>query len=89
MFDAALVELFLEVAEELRAVVGEDELRRLRQELAEGIEGDGEAAAGVNESEQVATQAGLQAHHGVAAKTASGGCLVPLGWRGGLVLPVR
>ena len=68
------IEALLEASPELRAVVGEDETRRFRQQWAQHVKGDGsllaglgggegdsEAGVGVNEGEQAAAQSIAQA----------------------------
>ena len=80
--DAAFLQALLEVAQKLRAVVGEHEAWGFRQEMAQGVQregrlaarrggggkGDGEAGVRVDEGEQVAAEAGLEAHHGIAGE---------------------
>ena len=82
MRDAAFLPALLEVAQELRAVVGEHEAWGGRQEMAQGVQcegrlaarrggggkGDGEVGVRVDEGEQVAAEAGLEAHHGIAGE---------------------
>ena len=80
--DAAFLQALLEVAQKLRAVVGEHEAWGGRQEMAQGVQresrlaarrggggkGDGETGVRVDEGEQVAAEAGLEAHHGIAGE---------------------
>ena len=94
--DAAFVEALLEVAEELRAVVGEDEPWGGWQQVARGIEGTGGLAAGrgggshgdgkaggrIDEGEQVAAEASLEAHHGIAGEHFKRLGLAAGGWPG-------
>ena len=76
MGDAVGIKALLAASYELRAVVGEDEARRFRQQLAQRVKGDGRLAAGlaggfdvdgkagvgVDEGEQAAAQSIAQAN---------------------------
>ncbi|WP_423905848.1 hypothetical protein [Candidatus Spongiihabitans sp.] len=79
--DAVGIEALLEAAHELGAVVFDSEARRLWQQLAQRVKGDGRLLAGlgggeggseagvrVDESEQAAAQSIAQAHHSVAGE---------------------
>ncbi|MCY3955119.1 MAG: hypothetical protein OXF47_03880, partial [Nitrospira sp.] len=79
MGDAPFVEAVLEVPEELRAVVGEEEpgwggeqgtqrvesVSRVTAGGGGGGQGEGEATVGINEGEQVAAEARVEADHGI------------------------
>ena len=82
MDNTELIKAVLEIAHELRAVIGEQELRLHGQQVGERLQGDGgvaagsgigrkgngKAAGGVDKGEQVAADAVAQAHHGIAGK---------------------
>ena len=94
--DAAFLQALLEVAQKLRAVVGEHEAWGFRQEMAQGVQregrlaarrggggkGDGEAGVRVDEGEQGAAEAGLEAHHGIAGEHLEWPMPDALGWAG-------
>ncbi len=94
--DAAFLQALLEVPQKLRAVVGEHEAWGGRQEMTQGIQGegrlaarrggggkgDGEAGGGVDEGEHVAAEAGLEAHHGIAGEHLEWPMPEALGWAG-------
>ena len=78
-----LLQALLEAAAARRAGVGEQEARRGRQEVAQGLEGEGRLAAGLagpgeagvrgDEGEQISPPAVPQAHHGIAGEDLEGG----------------